>query len=790
MPPENKPQAPELHKWTILHYNSFRVAWDWIVLLLVLHTAVFTPYSAILLLHRPEDERLDACHYACGPLGVSDAIVDVLFGVDIVLNLHTLYVDRGGEVVAHPRHIATHYGRGWLLLDTLAAFPFELLVFWFFKSGSDGTTTAVIGVLKTARMLRLVRVARKLERYSQYRAVVLFLLVCTFVLIAHWLACVWYAIGHVERPYMNTGWLDNLAEQLGKHYDSHSAEPSIKDKYITALYFTFSSLTSVGFGNVSPNTNSEKIFSICVMLIGPLVYASIFGNVSAIVQRLYSGTMRYHTHLLRIKELICFHQIPAGLKQRLEEHVQHVWSRSNGINTNAVLKGFPECLQVDLCLHLNRTLLQHCKAFQGASNACLRTLAVHFKTTHSPPGDDLWHHGDALTSLCFISRGSILVSRNDEPVAVLGKNDIFGEPINLYAEPGHCNADVRTLTYCDLHYIHRDDLLEVLDMYPTFAETFWRNLEITFNLRECNQVDPVLHTMLNGDCGYQACQLRHCRNLLDRRNRPDGMDQNDSHTVQLCTGLDLHPSGSPPLWIPSHLVLHPSGSHVHWENLWSCGSSRSQSTEDLNQPVLTTPKGAPQEYPPCVVQLTPPHSASMMSMDPGMDRGRPGSHRLRLHYFWADHRSSQYAEYSFRCSSVQTYQCAPTYTEDRPSELADRLGLLQSQLNRLETRLMADIHMILQLLQRQITPVPPAYSSVSPGCPSTGPSLHRSAPPQVHPSTGPSLHRPAPPQVRPSTGPSLHRPASAVWVLRSSTAPHPVPDSPLPTEEQNPQGPE
>lgn len=49
---------------------------------------------------------------------------------------------------------------------------------------------------------------------------------------------------------------------------SSGSGPSIKDKYVTALYFTFSSLTSVGFGNVSPNTNSEKIFSICVMLIG------------------------------------------------------------------------------------------------------------------------------------------------------------------------------------------------------------------------------------------------------------------------------------------------------------------------------------------------------------------------------------------------------------------------------------------------------------------------------------------------------------------------------------------
>ena len=125
-------------------------------------------------------------------------------------------------------------------------------------------------LLKTARLLRLVRVARKLDRYSEYGAAVLFLLMCTFVLIAHWLACIWYAIGFVERPYTETGWLDNLAEQLGKTYnDSDSTSgPSVKDKYVTALYFTLSSLTSVGFGNVSPNTNSEKIFSICVMVIG------------------------------------------------------------------------------------------------------------------------------------------------------------------------------------------------------------------------------------------------------------------------------------------------------------------------------------------------------------------------------------------------------------------------------------------------------------------------------------------------------------------------------------------
>lgn len=70
------------------------------------------------------------------------------------------------------------------------------------------------------------------------------------------------------------------------------------------------------------------------------------------------------------------------------------------------------------------------------------------------------------------------------PLWLPGKNDIFGEPVSLHAQPGKSSADVRALTYCDLHKIQRADLLEVLDMYPTFADSFWSKLEVTFNLRD------------------------------------------------------------------------------------------------------------------------------------------------------------------------------------------------------------------------------------------------------------------------------------------------------------------
>ncbi|KAM9597707.1 voltage-gated inwardly rectifying potassium channel KCNH6 isoform 3-T3 [Trichechus inunguis] len=546
--PEYKLQAPRIHRGTILHYSPFKAVWDWLILLLVIYTAVFTPYSAAFLLSDQDESRRGDCSYTCSLLTVVDLIVDIMFVVDIVINFRTTYVNTNDEVVSHPRCIAVHYFKGWFLIDMVAAIPFDLLIF---RTGSDETTT-LIGLLKTARLLRLVRVARKLDRYSEYGAAVLFLLMCTFALIAHWLACI-------------------------------------------------CSLTSVGFGNVSPNTNSEKVFSICVMLIGSLMYASIFGNVSAIIQRLYSGTARYHTQMLRVKEFIRFHQIPNPLRQRLEEYFQHAWSYTNGIDMNAVLKGFPECLQADICLHLHRALLQHCPAFHGASKGCLRALAVKFKTTHAPPGDTLVHLGDVLSTLYFISRGSIEILRDDVVVAILGKNDIFGEPVSLHAHPGKSSADVRALTYCDLHKIQRADLLEVLDMYPAFADSFWSKLEVTFNLRDA---DGGLQSSPQQGLGSQD----HQGSLL-----------NDNQSV----------------------------------------AARSLSTSDTSG-----------LWPELLQQMPPRHS-------PPNPQGGPDS--------W-------------------------------PGELGSRLQQLQAQMNRLESRMAADLSHILQLLQQ---PLPQGHTSYILGAPAS-----------------------------------------------------------------------
>ncbi|XP_077464581.1 voltage-gated inwardly rectifying potassium channel KCNH7-like isoform X2 [Stigmatopora argus] len=662
--PEYKLQSQRMDQCTILHYSPFKAVWDWLILLLVIYTAIFTPYSAAFLLNDIEEQKRRECGYSCSPLNVVDLMVDIMFIVDILINFRTTYVNNNEEVVSHPGKIAIHYFKGWFLIDMVAAIPFDLLIF---GSGSDETTT-LIGLLKTARLLRLVRVARKLDRYSEYGAAVLMLLMCIFALIAHWLACIWYAIGNVEKPYLEhkIGWLDNLGLSIGKkyNYSDPSSGPSIKDKYVTALYFTFSSLTSVGFGNVSPNTNSEKIFSICVMLIGSLMYASIFGNVSAIIQRLYSSTARYHLQMLRVKEFIRFHQIPNPLKQRLEEYFQHAWTYTNGIDMNM---GFPECLQADICLHLNKNLLHGCKAFCGASKGCLRALAMRFKTTHAPPGDTLVHSGDVISMLYFVTRGSIEILKEDVVVAILGKNDIFGEMIDLNAKTGKSCADVRVLSYCDLHTIQREELLEVLDMYPEFADHFLANLELTFDLGDENAKMPC-QQYADSNMDARVCRRRYS----GIRKSSNGAHQNEFST--------------------------PHGDEDKEEEVIE--ETNKREVEETQKPWSSSTLGYP-------VVKDQRFGIDLSSCEDDAH----AKELLKNDWTYAGCHMEEKQSSLFQAAGGQNEM---NMTDLSYVEVEQRLDRLQQHLDRLESQMTGNIQAILQLLQRPATAFPPAYSTIQP----------------------------------------------------------------------------
>ncbi|KAI3359550.1 hypothetical protein L3Q82_013947 [Scortum barcoo] len=480
--PEYKVAAVKKSRFILLHYSISKALWDWLILLATFYVAVAVPYDICFVSH---DDGSDHHSLVSRSTMGSDIAVEMLFILDIILNFRTTYVSQSGQVVYDARSIYLHYCTTWFFVDLIAALPFDLLYAF------NITVTSLVHLLKTVRLLRLLRLLQKLDRYSQYSAVVLTLLMSVFGLLAHWMACVWYVIGRKEIESgdpvtWDIGWLQELGKRLDTPYlNSTTGGPSMPSAYIASLYFTLSSLTSVGFGNVCANTDAEKIFSICIMLMGALMHAVVFGNVTAIIQRMYSRRSLYHTRMKDLKDFIRVHRLPQMLKQRMLEYFQATWSVNNGINANELLHDFPDELRADIAMHLNKDILQ-LPVFERASRGCLRSLSLHIKTSFCAPGEYLIRHGDALQANYFVCSGSLEVLKDGMVLAILGKGDLIGADLPDHDQVIKTNADVKALTYCDLQYISVRALREVLGLYPEYGSRFSSDIHhnLTYNLRE------------------------------------------------------------------------------------------------------------------------------------------------------------------------------------------------------------------------------------------------------------------------------------------------------------------
>lgn len=53
--------------------------------------------------------------------------------------------------------------------------------------------------------------------------------------------------------------------------------------YISALYFTVTTIVTVGYGDITPNNNEEKCFVIFLMLVGVISFSFATGTLSSVI---------------------------------------------------------------------------------------------------------------------------------------------------------------------------------------------------------------------------------------------------------------------------------------------------------------------------------------------------------------------------------------------------------------------------------------------------------------------------------------------------------------------------
>ena len=151
-----------------------------------------------------------------------------------------------------PTKIRRLYLAGWFWPDLFSSIPFDLLIYYVQEKGTE---LILMKFFRVLRLLKLIRLSKSLSvlrhlglyDYLNYELVTFFQLGFTYLTCMHWLGCLFYATTEFEDAEEN--WLTSYGID----------DSTLPDKYITSLYWSTMTITTVGYGEVKTVTTIERI---------------------------------------------------------------------------------------------------------------------------------------------------------------------------------------------------------------------------------------------------------------------------------------------------------------------------------------------------------------------------------------------------------------------------------------------------------------------------------------------------------------------------------------------------
>ena len=213
--------------------------------------------------------------------------MDLFFIVDIVLIFNTAFMDEDYETVTDYKTIATEYMRFWFWIDLIAIIPFSL----FIRDGEAANLIRFIRIGRITKILKLLKLMRliKMQKTTSFSIQAWLMeainispdykwfgkFFAYFFMTTHIVCCCWIIFAKVD-PNITETWLYDFLPS-----DEQSEEfESPMDVYMTSFYFTVTTITTVGYGDMSASTFQEQIVCSFIMLIGVIAFSMASGALT------------------------------------------------------------------------------------------------------------------------------------------------------------------------------------------------------------------------------------------------------------------------------------------------------------------------------------------------------------------------------------------------------------------------------------------------------------------------------------------------------------------------------
>jgi len=375
-----------------------------------------------------------------------DLIAGAAFAIDVVVSFRSgIYYLYDGHVrlILDGNTVAREYLSRYFIVDFLSALPFFVQCGYMLFVAVTGVPPHIHGWAITAlRILRLMRVVRLYKLFSSRRAIlgaeVLVLqrsgspllmftasVLYWFGFIVNLMACAFIFTATVE--CFCDSWVNQLAEPpvdgallplpadgwcgaSGSVCEATGLQlPSGPSIYVTSLYFSTMTLTTVGYGDIVAKTMAEKLVVILFMLLSAFFVAAFTARIIEVLAK--HGEEGQAEQVFKDKMVdadVFVRDYKLGPEEQREvlHWVQAAYMphEKHGAWRNALLGELPVHMRASAIAHM--TDLRH-EAFEGISKTTWQWMVGRMRPFTLHAGHYVAVEGDECTSLFFTASGAL-----------------------------------------------------------------------------------------------------------------------------------------------------------------------------------------------------------------------------------------------------------------------------------------------------------------------------------------------------------------------------------------------
>lgn len=449
-------------KYMIKAHDERIQRWDMVGLVMVMYTAVVTPFDVSYL-----QPQLDA-------LFVLNRIVDIYFLCDMILQFFLMPQDENGRYIKNQREVAMRYLKGWFIIDFVSVLPFDVI--GMAADSDDASQLKVLRVIRVARLLkllRIIRVNRVFRRWENMYSInySVFGLYCYIAFVfasTHWFGCFYHLVTNIEDA--GTNWVksqfDVCADVTVNNATVTQCEGGSPDEvYVASLHWATQTISSIGYGSELAQTTAERAFVTLFMFIGGVIFAFALGEICGAVASLEVKEHAYHSIIDDFNNFAEEVELPQLLRTKCRQFFKHKHSNNTLKETEVgdILAQMTNHLRMEVALYIHTDWIKEIPFFKGCPEDFVVHLAVSMNIRTYTPKEAIYCPGDNADDMYVVKKGMV-ASKG----VIYGSGKVFGVDMlhGMVHRPVERTAGCRSIAFTDLYQLPYDKFQQTCKVYP------------------------------------------------------------------------------------------------------------------------------------------------------------------------------------------------------------------------------------------------------------------------------------------------------------------------------------